>query len=334
MLADARSYREAVEKGLDYLVGQTNPDGSVNPTEKGSFAYYKLPWALVQGGRCEEAARIVRRIVDDTMTEEGDFYTEKRSKFHLDYYTYENAWIVLAAHLLSFFDIAEKGWRFIERFQDPETGGFCSKKPYAPGANHVEDPLSTAWVCNVALHLGKLATAEKGAAFIQMLWDTQPDIGESFYYYWRPDGGLVLERPPEEPDDRYFRINVAEPDSWCYILGAQVSFLAKLTLVTGQQEHLRLAQRVREFAMRCHEDLFQTDSAGKFCYGNTFLYHATGDEEYLRVAERCADYLANDQQPEGYWMRGGKPTASSTAEFCVWLTNLLCVAEASRAGVS
>ena len=331
MLASAERYREAVRRGLDYLVGQVNPDGSVNPTEKGAFAYYKLPWALVLGGRSEEAARIVRRIVADTMTEEGDFYTEKRSKFHLDYYTYENAWIVLAAHLLSLFDIAGRGWRYIERFQDPETGGFCSKKPYAPGANHVEDPLSTAWVCNVALCLGKLAVAERGAAFIQMLWDIQPDIEGSLYYYWRPDGGLILERPPEEPDDRYFRIHVAEPDSWCYILGAQVSFLARLYLATGRQEHLRLAQRVREFAMRCHEDLFQTDSAGKFCYGNTFLYRATGDEGYLQVAERCADYLVADQQPEGCWMRGGKPTASSTAEFCVWLTNLLCLAEAGSA---
>ena len=83
--------------------------------------------------------------------------------------------------------------------------------------------------------------------------------------------------------------------------------------------------------MRCHEDLFQADSAGKFCYGNTFLYRATGDEGYLQVAERCADYLVADQQPEGCWMRGGKPTASSTAEFCVWLTNLLCLAEAGSA---
>ena len=334
MLANAESYREAIRKALDYMVSQMNPDGSVNPREKGSFAYYKLPWALVVGGRGEEAARLTQRIADDTMTEEGDFYTDQRSKFHLDYYTYENAWIVLAAHLLSFFDIAEKGWRHIERFQDPSTGGFCSKKPYAAGANHVEDPLSTAWICNVGLHLGKIEIAERGAGFIRMLWDIQPDIESNLYYYWRPEGGLILERPAEEPDNRYFRIDVNEPESWLYILGAQVSFLARLYIATGTDEHLRLAQRVWGFAMRCREDLFETDSAGKFCYGNTYLYHATGDERYLRVAERCADYLISDQQPEGCWMRGGKPTASSTAEFCVWLTNLLCVTEASRVGIS
>ena len=170
-----------MQAGLDYIVGQINPDGSVNPTEKGSFAYYKLPWALVLGGRCEEATRVVRRIVADTMTEEGDFHTDKRGKFHLDYYTYENAWIVLAAHLLSLLDIATRGWRFIARFQDPQTGGFCSKEAYAPGANHVEDPLSTAWICNAGLYLGKAAMAEKGAAFIQMLWDSQPNIEQNFY---------------------------------------------------------------------------------------------------------------------------------------------------------
>lgn len=326
-MRNAELYRESVGKGIDWIVSQINPDGSVNPAEKGSFAYYKLPWALILAGRPREAAKILRRIATDTMTEEGDFLTDKRQKFHLDYYTYENAWLVLAAQLLSLFDVATRGWSYIERFQDPNTGGFCSKHPYDPKADHVEDPLSTAWACNVGLHLGKVERACKAADFLQRIWDIQPDIENSFFYYWRPGGGLVLTRPAEEPEDRYFRINASEPENWYYILGAQIAFLAKLYLVTRDQKHLDLAKRIQAFGMRCHEDLFHSDSAGKFCYANTHLYYATGEARFLDVAKRCADYLVSDQQIEGCWMRGGKPTASSTAEFCVWLISLLYVTD-------
>ena len=323
-------YRQSIEKGLDYIAGAVNPDGSVNPVQDGSFAYYKLPWALVLGGYPEQASLLIERLVQDTMTPEGDFYTERRGKFHLDYYTYENAWILLASHLLSFFDIARKGWRYIERFRDPNTGGICSKAPYEAEADRQEDALSTAWTCNVGLHLGKVEMAQGAGDFIQMLWDIQPDPENNFYYYWKPKSGLVVERPPEEPEDRYFRINREEPANWYYILGAQIAFICKLYLATGEEKHLSLARRIQEFGMGCHEDIFHTDSAGKFCYGNSYLFYATGEEKYLRVAERCADHLVSDQQPEGYWMRDGKIKSSSTAEFCVWLMNLLAVVDVVR----
>jgi len=323
LLEGAARYRETINKGIRYIVSEINPDGSMNPREKGAFAFYKIPWALVLSGRYEEAEKVIRRIVEDTMNEEGDLKTEKRQKFHLDYYTYENAWIALAAHLISLFDISFKAWSYIEKFQDPDSGGYCSKYPFRKGGHNLEDPLSSAWVSNAGLHLGKVKEALKAADFIQELWDRQPDEENNFYYYCYSDTGLVLERPENEPEDRFFRINTKEPENWYYILGAQIAFLSKLYLISGRAEHLNLARRVQEFGMRCHEDIFRTDSAGKFCYGNINLYRATGDKKYLDIACRCADYLSNDQKPEGYWMRGGKATASSTAEFCIWLMNVL-----------
>ena len=325
MLANGKAYEEGVRKGIDWIVDQVNGDGSVNPTDKGSFAYYKIPWSLAVAGRTSEAAAVLKRIVADNMTDEGDFYTDARSKFHLDYYAYENAWLVAAAQALGLFDIARRGWAYIQRFQDDQTGGFCSNRTFDPNADLQEDPLSTAWVGNVALHLGEIEAARKGAHFIAMMWDSQPEIESGFYFRWRPKEGLIRERPAEEPADRDFRVSLTEPENWYYVLGAQIAFLAKLFIATGDRAHLALAERINDFAMRCHEDVFRTDSSGKIGYGNGLLYYATGDECRLRTAERCADYLVDDQQPEGYWMRGGKPTASSTAEFCLWLATLLCV---------
>lgn len=316
-------YCHAVRQGIAWLCDQINPDGTVNPAEKGAFAYYKLPWALAMAGKVEEASRIVQWIVRECMTDDGDFKTDARSKFHLDYYAYENAWIVLAAHVLGLFDIAGKGWAQIERFQNPQTGGICSRAPYAAEANGLEDPLSSAWVAGVGLHLGQLNMALRAADFLQHIWDSQPDTGKQFYFWSRPKEGLVTTRPPEEPADRDYRISTEEPENWHYITGAQVAFLAKLYLFTRNPRHLALARRVQEFGMSCHDDLFSTDSSGKFGYGNSYLYRGTGETKYLETATRCADYLCDDQQPEGCWMRGGKPTASSTSEFCIWLMSLL-----------
>ena len=322
---DKQKYRDAVQKGINWMCGQMNPDGTVNPVEKGAFAYYKLPWALAMAGRFEESEKNVRWIVAECMTDDGDFKSDKRSKFHLDYYGYENAWIVLAAHLLGLFDISTKGWAYIETLQDPQTGGICSRRPYDPESNGLEDPLSSAWVPCVGLHVGKLDMALRAAEFLQRIWDSQPDTSRQFYFWWRPKGGFIMSKPPEEPAERDYRISTTEPENWHYITGAQVAFLSKLYLVTHDPKHLALARRVRDFGMSCHDDLFGTDSAGKFCYGNSYLFRATGQRQYLETAIRCADYLCNDQKPDGCWMRGGKPTASSTAEFCVWMMSLLCL---------
>ncbi len=316
-------YRKAARQGIDWICAQVNRDGTVNPTDKGAFAYYKLPWALAVAGRYEESERILQQIVNECMTADGDFKTPRRAKFHLDYYAYENAWIVLAAHMLGLFDVAARGWAYIEKFQDPATGGVCSRAPYNPQTNGLEDPLSTAWVACAGLHLGKTDFALRAADFLQRIWDSQPDTTKQFYFWWHPKGGFVTSKPPEEPAERDYRISTIEPENWHYITGAQVAFMAKLSLATKEPKHLALAQRARDFGMSCHKDLVASDSAGKFGYGNAYLFRATGDRRYLETALQCADYLCLDQKPEGYWMRGGKPTASSTAEFCVWLMALL-----------
>ena len=106
MLKNSRLYQESLEKSLNWLLTQINPDGTVNPTGKGSIGYYKLPWALILSGRSLEATRIIDWTVKECMAPDGDFKSDKRQKFHLDYYTYPNAWICLASHLLSLFDVS------------------------------------------------------------------------------------------------------------------------------------------------------------------------------------------------------------------------------------
>ena len=328
MLKNKELFSESLERSVNWLLRQINPDGTVNPVAKGAIAYYKLPWALVLAGKSLEAARIIRWIIKETMTADGDLQSDKRQKFHLDYYTYPNAWICLASHLLSLFDISYKTWNHISSFQDPKTGGYCSRSPYNPNKDNLQDAISTAWCSVVGLHLGRVEEAKKAAKFLEMLLSLQPDFDKQFFYYWYPKEGLVVEKPPEEPDDRFIRINVTDQEeNFYYILGASISFLAQLYAITKDKRHLELAKTYYEFVMRGPESLFHTESAGKLCYASTHLYHASGERKYLDMAGKFMVSLLEIGEKDGSWIRGGKPTSSSTAEFCVWRSNLLSIGE-------
>ena len=328
MLKHGKRYEESVRRSVEWLLTQVNEDGTVNPVEKGSIAYYKLPWALIMGEQTHKAKKIIDWTIKETMAPDGDLKSEKRQKFHLDYYTYPNAWICIASHLLSLFDISYPTWNYIGTHQDPETGGYCSRAPYKPGEDNLQDAISTAWNSVVGLHLGKLRQAQKAAQFLKKLLDIQPNFEEEFYYYWYPNKGLVLEKPPEEPDVRSIRINMKDKEeNFYYILGAVVAFLSKLALTTRDKDTLDLAKAYYRFIERAGEHPLHTESCGKLCYAATLLYHASGEVKYLEMAEKYMDSLLDIGESDGSWIRGGKPTASSTAEFCVWRYNLLFIGD-------
>ena len=113
MLKNGEIYGDSLDKSVKWLLTQVNPDGTVNPTAKGSLAYYKLPWALVLAGKTLEAKKIIDWTVKETLAPDGDLKSDKRQKFSLDYYIYPNAWICLASHLLSLFDISYLTWNYI-----------------------------------------------------------------------------------------------------------------------------------------------------------------------------------------------------------------------------
>ncbi len=327
-LTHEQEYRESLDRSVDWMMSQINPDGTINPISKGAIAYYKIPWALVLAGKAKEAESVINWVVKESMTPDGDLKSDKRQKFHLDYYTYPNTWNALAAQLLSLFDISYKLWDHVAEFQDPKTGGYCSRKPYVENEDNLEDANSTAWCSFVGLHLGKVEEARKATEFLQMIYEIQPDFENFLYYYWYPEKGLVTVKPPEEPDERFIRLSAKEEkENFLYILGAIVTFLSKLYLVTKEEKHLRLAENYYDFVNRCNPVLYSSESCGKLCFASTHLYNATKDKKYLERAEKFMMSLLKIGEPEGFWIRGGKPTISSTAEFCIWRVNLLMLGD-------
>ncbi len=327
-LKNEQQYVESLNKSVNWMTSQINQDGTINPVSKGAIAYYKIPWALVLAGKTQQAESVINWIIRETKTPDGDLKSDKRQKFHLDYYTYPGIWTALAAQLLSLFDISYSLWDYVSGFQDPVTGGYCSRKPYEKGGDNLEDANSTAWSSFVGLHLGKVEEARKAADFLQMIRDIQPDFENFFYHYWYPKKGLVTVKPPEEPDERFIRLSAKEDkENFLYLIGAIVTFLAKLYLVTKDDKHLNLAKDYYDFVSRCHPVLYKSESCGKLCFASVHLYYATRDRRYLEAAEKFMTSLLKIGEPDGSWVRGGQPTISSTAEFCIWRVNLLMLGD-------
>ena len=312
-------YRESAERAVRWLLSIQNPDGTMNPTEKGAFSYYKVPRCLAMAGHHDEAARLLAWAEREIFTADGNF-DATRTGFHAAHSCYANCWFVWAAHAMSRFDISYPGMDYVLRFRHPHNGGYCSEGPYRPGQGNEQDLVSTAFASFVGLHLGRLEEAVAAAEFIARFVEQQPEPDKRLWLRTDDNGKLVTAVPEGCEEPRYFVLETEAPGQLYYYLGVSMILLGKLYMLKRQQRYIEAADAFLRTAHRCHPDAFLTDGTGKIGLGAAYLYHATGDPKYAEAARKSCDFLVSDQSDEGPWIRDGKPTASSTAEFAVWLT--------------
>ena len=323
------NYREAVGRAVGWMGQQLNSDGSMNPIEKGPLTYYKVPRGFQVVGRLREAHAMLDWTRRTIFTPEGDFAAERQA-FHYHHYTYSSAWFVWVAQLLGRFDISYRGMEYLDRFRNPRTGGYCSEATYAVENRNEQDLLSISFNAFVGLHLGRLEEAREAAGLIRRFIDQQPEPEKMVWLRVDAEGGLITRVDPDCDESRYYVLEIKAPEQYYYYLGAAMVFLARLYSLTGDGRHLEMAEAVYDICRKCHEDVFLTDGTGKVGLGSAFLYQLTGEEKYAQAAMRSCDFLVGDQHPDGCWMRGGSPTASSTAEFVVWLSEVIAILESVR----
>jgi len=317
-------YREAAEKAARWLCSIQNLDGTMNPVEKGALTYYKVPRGLAIAGHLKEAHAVLDWARETIFTSEGDFAAERKA-FHHYHYTYSSAWFVWAAHLLNRFDISYRGMEYLRRFRNPRAGGYCSEATYSPENHNTQDLLSISFNSFVGLHIGMIDEARRAAGLVRSIIDQQPEPDRIFWLRVDGEGKLITAVDPNCDEPRFCALEVKAPQQYYYYLGAAIVFLSKLYSITRSKRHLESAETVHDICLNCHEDAFRTDATGKVGLGSAYLYKLTGEEKYAESAIRSCDFLVRDQHPEGYWVRGDSPTASSTAEFLVWLSEVAAI---------
>lgn len=314
-------YQTAADKGAEWLLTQQRPDGSIEPVGLSINSYYKVPLALYSAGHPEEAHRILDYAKSGDFTPAGDFRSSLRGKFHLDFYTYANCWLIMAAQRLGRFDIARPAFNFVLSFQDPAGGGFCSASPYPEGRSR-QDILSTSFSGLAALSMGRPDVAEKAGGFLKRLAEAQPDPEHALYC--ATAGDASREALLREEKNTVFK---GKPEQRFYFPGIAAAFLSELFRTTGHQPYRETAVWYLDFWQACGPYAFRSTRSGKAGLGAAFLYQATGEERFLRIAFQVADYLVEIQQPDGRWFgkKGGDPDPSYTAEFVVWLNEIVSV---------
>ena len=318
------TYVDSVRRAEKWLVSALNPDGTMNPAEKGPLSYYKVPRGLAIIGRLKEANSMLDWTKREIFTSEGDFRAERKA-FHHYHYTYSSAWFVWVAQFLGRFDVSYKGMDYLRKFRNPETGGYCSEAPFSKDRHNEQDLLTISFTSFIGLYMGMLNEAIKAAELLSSIFEQQSDPGLMIWLRVDENGKLIRHVPDNCEERRFYALEVKAPLQYYYYLGAAMVFLTRLYAITGEKKHLELANTVHEVCLNCHEDVFLTDGTGKVGLGSAFLYQATGEKKYAESAMKSCDFLVSDQHPDGYWIRGGKPTASSTAEFVVWLWEVVSI---------
>jgi hypothetical protein len=334
---------DAINRGADWLVSRQGVDGSIelekNVTAKDPFCYYKVIWPLVLAGKFREADLLSSYIKSTFMLKDGDFSGgEPRSEdewFQWRYYTYLNLWIIIGAHKLGRFDISIPGIRYMLKYRDPETGGFCNEKPY-PEGKYMEDILTAAYNALGCLYMGRIDEACRAGDFLINVLSVQPDRQDRFYVAYNASDGLITDVPFKEKVNRI--VETSERDQFYYYIGFPVISLSKLYLATSEEKYLEAANGYFDFTKSCQEDVYASPPSGKLGWGAAILYRITGDRDVGEAVRRQVRYLLKTQDREGCWSRfpgfkmymNGEPypitgRLDATGEFTSWLCEILQV---------
>lgn len=291
-----QDFLDASSRGIDWICTKQNPDGSFCARDDGVGSYYKIPYALSLAGRQGEALRLVDWVAENHFTSEGDFRAPERkalNPFHDAWPVYANAWLVLGAHRVGRWDVALRGAEFLLRYQTP-AGGFYS----LDDETRIHEPVCTSWGGLAALAVGHLDAASRAGDLLVKLVQGQPDP-QRFYARMDVEGNLITDVPTGQ--ELYYYVDATQARQIYYNPGIALILLAHLYRATGRAEYLGAGEELLEFTARCADDVYRFPPSGKLGVGCALMYEITRSEKARSGATAVAEYLAETQNPDGFW---------------------------------
>ena len=324
---EIRSCRQAVVRGLKWLLAQQAADGSIKPIEHGLNTFHKVPYALALTGQLERGSRLCAWLQENVLDEEGDFTLRCERQGPLaSFYHYANSWLVMGAHRLGQFGVSLRAAELLATLQHPQTGGFLTMGPES-SLDGMQDIMSSAMAGLAMINTGQIATAQAVGQFLVSMYDRQPKLGSQMLFVQQKGDRLVNEWP--EGQGQAFALTLRAPEQWYFVPGLAGGFLAKLYEVTGQETHLQAAQNYTQFAESSGSDRYEGPNAWWFGWGAAMVYAVNGVAIYRRIAEEVAGHMVEDQMSNGTWAAGSMgyeppaPIVDATAEGIIVLTEIL-----------
>ncbi len=314
----AAKYLDARDRGLEFLKAQVRPDGGFGPEEQGVTHYYKLISVFHVCGETVLASRLCDWIRDHGITPEGDF--GPRPADALDYaHAYYNSWVIAGAHRLGQYDLSMRGFEFLMKFHDAESGGFYSS-PTERSADTLQDIWVVCGSARAALAVGRIDVAEGVGRWLEEVFRQQPNFPEQIYGVYSRARGLITDPDPDD-EIRYVCNRDAQRDQFFFNPGIAAGVLTRLYQATGDDKWLNLAREYLSLVDDAPDYLFASLRAGKVSWAASSLYRLTHEEKYRDIAVKVADNLVDQQTERGSW-----PSIigenDATAEMTYWLDQI------------
>jgi len=313
--------KEARDRGGAYLSPKQRLDGSFGT---GLYDYYKALTAFQVCGHNSQANALCEWIRAHSITPEGDFEPRPDDSGQY-YYAYANSWIIIGAHRLGQFDIAQKGMDFLMDFWDRESGGFYSSETERD-PDTKQDLIYTGFCGLAALYTGRMEAARGVGRWMRTVMGLQPEFPQKLYTVYSRAKGLhtTIDAQDTQEQLRYVVLSDAKRDQKFFQPGVAAGFLARLFQATGETEWLDLATEYMRFVEGADDYLFHLVRAGKVGWAASLLYTLTGELKYKRIAARIGDNLMALQSRRGYWTapQQHQPSDEVTAEMVVWLDEI------------
>jgi hypothetical protein len=289
--------------GSQWLLEQQNPDGSWNGLNHPMVdAFYKGGWALAATGQLPAAQRSLSYAKSHFMMDDGDFLPRGHPWHIKVHYLYANAYFIVGSMICARYDIARPAVSFMLTQQDPDHGGFYTRRVKA-GQKEISDTMSTGAAGIACLAAGDMDAAKRAADYFSRIVELQPASGERFYTTLEVDGRLGTEMQTE--DEAFWRMIDTKIDDQCwYAVGLPFAFLIQMAEATGQSRYLELAYWYFAFQEKCVNP-WDGGSSGKAGWANAMLYRITGNQRYRDIAFHVADMIVSKQNPKGSWISSG-----------------------------
>ncbi len=321
-------YRQACHKGTEWLLKLARQDGAVGPVQERLY-YYRVPWTFALMGEQTAASRQLDWIRRHMLSPQGAFEgVSPQGVFAQRYGSYPLTCMLVGAVLMQRFDLVYPGGRHLLSWQDGESGGFYNNRLDDPATGE-QELFPAAQGGMTLLLLGQLQAAERAGAWLQRLWDLQPDVEHKLYHVYSPAKGLVTDYAPQ--DEALYLTRKDQPWQHHFNGGIAAAFLTKLHMATGAQKWLELARQYQAFSMTTDACQFQSMQTCKSGWGSGLLYVAARQEDHREWTVRMGDWFVEHQFDDGHWENTKywtpNPTLADqieiTAEFVMHLAHIV-----------
>jgi hypothetical protein len=304
-------YRAARQKGLEWLLGHVNADGSIGDPSEG-FHFYRAPWTFAVTGETAAASAMCGWIRNNMLQPDGTIGGPYR--VFNDAYAYRDATLVIGAHMALQYDLSYGLLPKLLTWQDPLSGGFaCDRTPDGGMSDHMDIP----YTCGggfACLQTGRLDDARRVGTFLKRLYDAQHELPDRFFYSWSRSQQAPVTDFPAENRNAYVVDNQDPRRQRWTIGGIAACFLCRLYLADPRPEYIELARLYQQFSMSATPGQFNWSHVCKSSWGSSLLYQVTGEQQYLDWTYRMGDWYVDNQEADGRWHWANYSTLGSHIE--------------------